>query len=146
MPTNGTCIFYIEVYFHDFKISTFSCAWIFYLWHFYTDICKLIYMYSHVINICYESYQLPELLSVIPYDKTCADLEGGSGGSGPPLEFGKLNIADIIIKKSVIFHICALPQLYVKVGPPLEKFLDPRLQDLELLLLHIFFIFWFPKD
>lgn len=68
MPTNGTCIFYIEVYFHDL-ISTCSCAWIFYLWHFYTDVCKLIYMCSHVINICYESYQLPELLSVIPYDK-----------------------------------------------------------------------------
>ena len=48
----------------------------------------------------------------------CADLEGGSGGSGPPLEFAKLNIADIL----VIFYICALPQLYVKVGPPLEKF------------------------
>ena len=26
---------------------------------------------------------------------SCADLEGGSGGSGPPLEFSKLNIADI---------------------------------------------------
>ena len=25
------------------------------------------------------------------------------------------------MKKLVIFHICALPQLYVKVGPPLEK-------------------------
>ena len=25
-------------------------------------------------------------------------------------------------KNLVIFHICALPQLYVKVGPPLEKF------------------------
>ena len=25
----------------------------------------------------------------------CADLEGGSGGSGPPLEFAKLNMADI---------------------------------------------------
>ena len=26
---------------------------------------------------------------------SCADLEGGSGGSEPPLEFSKLNIADI---------------------------------------------------
>ena len=26
------------------------------------------------------------------------------------------------MKKLVIFHICVLPQLYVKVGPPLEKF------------------------
>ena len=54
---------------------------------------------------------------------TCADPEGGSGGSGPPLEFAKLIIADINgNEKLVIFHICALPQLYVKVGPPLEKF------------------------
>ena len=41
---------------------------------------------------------------------------GGGGGGGdpppPPLEFAKLNVADI-------FHICALPQLNVKVGPPL---------------------------
>ena len=46
---------------------------------------------------------------------TCADLEGGSGGSGPPLEFAKLKIADINgNEKLVIFHICSLPQLYVK--------------------------------
>ena len=40
------------------------------------------------------------------------------------LEFAMLNIADITgnEKNLVIFHICALPQLYVKVGPPLEKF------------------------
>ena len=46
----------------------------------------------------------------------CADLEGGSGGSGPPLDFAKLNFADITenAKKLVIFHICALPQFYVK--------------------------------
>ena len=43
---------------------------------------------------------------------SCADLEGGSGGSGPPLEFAKLNIARD--EKIVIFPICALPQLYVK--------------------------------
>ena len=47
--------------------------------------------------------------------RSCADLEGGSGGSGPPLEFAKLNIADITRnEKIVIFHICALPQLYIK--------------------------------
>ena len=47
---------------------------------------------------------------------TCADLEGGGvGGSGPPLEFAKFNIADITgMKKIVMFHICSLPQLYVK--------------------------------
>ena len=45
----------------------------------------------------------------------CADLDGGSGGSGPPLEFAKLNIADITgNEKLVIFQICSLPQLYVK--------------------------------
>ena len=62
-------------------------------------------------------------------------MRGSKGGSGtpPPLEFAKLNIADITgnEKKIVIFHICALPQLHVKqnqsylikVGPPpLEKF------------------------
>ena len=48
---------------------------------------------------------------------TCADLEGGSGGgSGPPLEFAKLNITELLeMKKLVIFHICALPQLYITV-------------------------------
>ena len=30
-------------------------------------------------------------------------------------------------KKIVIFHICALPQLYVKVRPPWNNVLDPRL-------------------
>ena len=56
---------------------------------------------------------------------------GSRGGSGPPLEFAKLNIADITgNKKLVIFHICALPQLYVKVGPPWKIFLDPRLTSL----------------
>ena len=31
------------------------------------------------------------------------------------------------MKKRVIFHFCALPQLYVKVGPPWKNFLDPRM-------------------
>ena len=52
--------------------------------------------------------------------RTC--MRGSRGGVGgiPQLEFAKLNIADITgnEKKLVIFHICALPQLYVKVGPP----------------------------
>ena len=72
---------------------------------------------------------------------------GGVRGVRTPLEFAKLNFADITenAKKLVIFHICALPQFYVKqnlsaklviisfcvcvmgffllkVGPPLEKF------------------------
>ena len=35
---------------------------------------------------------------------------GLGGGSGPPLEFAKLNIADITgNEKKVIFHINALP-------------------------------------
>ena len=43
-------------------------------------------------------------------------LGGGLGGPGPPpLEYAKLNIADITgNEKLVIFHICLLPQLYVK--------------------------------
>ena len=45
---------------------------------------------------------------------------GGEVGGGPdpppPLEFTNLNFADITenAKKLVIFHICALPQFYVK--------------------------------
>ena len=50
----------------------------------------------------------------------CADIEGGGG---PPRVFEKLNIADITGEKNSYFSYCALPQLYVKVGPrPLEKF------------------------
>ena len=54
---------------------------------------------------------------------TCADLEGGSGDPDPPWNLQSL-ISPILLemKKLVIFHICALPQLNVKVGPPLEKF------------------------
>ena len=50
---------------------------------------------------------------------------GGSGGSGPPPPWNLQSLISPILlemKKIVIFHICALPQLYVKVGPPLEKF------------------------
>ena len=41
---------------------------------------------------------------------------GGVGGVGtPPLEFEKLNFANITgNEKLVIFYICSLPQLYVK--------------------------------
>ena len=55
---------------------------------------------------------------------------GGRGGPDPPLEFAKLNIAAITGNEKIsYFHICALPQLYVKhnqsylrLDPPLEKF------------------------
>ena len=58
----------------------------------------------------------------------CADLEGVGGVSGPPPPH-LWNLQSLIspihvlleMKKIVIFHICALPQLYVKllkVGPP----------------------------
>ena len=61
----------------------------------------------------------------------CADLEGGSRGSGPPPppEFAKLKIPDISgnEKKFVYFYFCALPPYNVKVGPPWKNFLDPRL-------------------
>ena len=35
----------------------------------------------------------------------CADLEGALGGSGPPLEFEKLNIADITGNEKLVFFI-----------------------------------------
>ena len=42
-------------------------------------------------------------------------MRGSRGGWGGGPDFAKLNIADITgNKKIVIFHICALPQLYVK--------------------------------
>ena len=55
--------------------------------------------------------------------RACADLEGGSGGPDPPWNLQSL-ISPILLKmkKIVIFHICALPQFYIKVGPSLEKF------------------------
>ena len=54
---------------------------------------------------------------------------GGGGGSAPPPWNLQSLISPILLKmkKLVIFHIYALPQLYVKVGPPWKKILDPRL-------------------
>ena len=75
-------------------------------------------MYSHVLF--FQGIQnIDKLLTQQSLEHACADLEGVWGGI-PQLEFAKLNIADITgnEKKLVIFHICALPQLYVKVGPP----------------------------
>ena len=48
---------------------------------------------------------------------------GRGGGPDSPWNLQSL-ISPILLemKKLVIFYICALPQLYVKVGPPLEKF------------------------
>ena len=59
-------------------------------------------------------------------------MRGSRGGAGgvrtppPPIEFAKLNIADITgnEKKEVIFHICALPQLYFKQNQSYLR-LDP---------------------
>ena len=61
---------------------------------------------------------------------SCADLEGGWGGSGPPLEFAKLNIADITgnDKISYFSYLCTstvirqTESILLKVGHPLEKF------------------------
>ena len=51
--------------------------------------------------------------------------EVGGGGSEPPLEFAKINIADITGNEneniSYFSYLCT-SKLYVKVGPPLEKF------------------------
>ena len=53
-------------------------------------------------------------------------MRGSRGGSGPPPPRNLQSLISPILlemKNIVIFHICALPQLYVKVGPPpLEKF------------------------
>ena len=61
---------------------------------------------------------------------TCADLEGGSGGSGPPREFAKLNIADITGNEKISYfsYLCTstiirqTESILLKVGSPLEKF------------------------
>ena len=66
---------------------------------------------------------------LMPYMSIYMRGSRGVGGWGTP----PWNLQSIIsptlleMKKLVIFHICALPQLYVKVGPPWKNFLDPRL-------------------
>ena len=62
---------------------------------------------------------------------TGADLGGGGGVlDPPPLEFAKLNIADITGNEKISYfsYLCT-SHLYVKVGPPppWKNFLDPRL-------------------
>ena len=50
---------------------------------------------------------------------------GGVGNPPPPPPWNLQSLISPILlemKKIIIFHICALPQLYVKVGLPLEKF------------------------
>ena len=73
--------------------------------------------------------------ATVTYHLTCADLEGGQGGPDPPWNLQSLTLPILLeVKKTVIFHICALPQLYVKqnqsylrLDPPWKNFLDPRL-------------------
>ena len=53
----------------------------------------------------------------LAYCHACADLEGRSGGGGPDPSWNLQSLISPILlemKKLVIFHICALPQLYVK--------------------------------
>ena len=54
------------------------------------------------------------------YTSTCADLEGGSGGSGPPLEFAKLNIADFTgnEKNSYFSYLCTSTVIRQGWTPP----------------------------
>ena len=55
---------------------------------------------------------------------------GGVGGSGPPLEFAKLNIADITGNEKISYfsYLCIstvirqTESILLKVGPHLEKF------------------------
>ena len=49
---------------------------------------------------------------------------------GPDLPWNLQSLISPILlemKKLVIFHICVLPQLYVRLDPPWKNFLDPRL-------------------
>ena len=43
-------------------------------------------------------------------------MRGSRGGSGPPLEFAKLNIANITGNEKISYFS------YLCIGPPLEKF------------------------
>ena len=62
---------------------------------------------------------------------SCADLEGGSGGSGPPppLEFSKLNIVDVPGNEKISYfsYLCTstvirqTESILLKVGPPPGK-------------------------
>ena len=57
-----------------------------------------------------------------------AERGGGGGVRTPPPPPPDWNLGSLIsailleLKKIVIYYLCALPQLYVKVGPSLEKF------------------------
>ena len=54
-------------------------------------------------------------------DKACADLEWGSGGSGPPpLEFANLNIADITGNKKISYFSYLCTSTVIRQGwtPP----------------------------
>ena len=50
-------------------------------------------------------------------------MRGSRGGFGPPLEFAKLNIADITRneEKIVIFHICALVSTVIRQTESIHK-------------------------
>ena len=62
----------------------------------------------------------------------------GGGGSGPPGNLQSLKSQILLeMKKLVSFRICALPQLNVKVGPPL----DPRLMNVPSRLSAEFILF-----
>ena len=88
---------------------------------------------------CWTVCVMPEgtIWCPVPSLRTCADLEGGCGVRTSPWNLQSL-ISPILLemKKLVIFHICALPQLYVKqnqsyirLDPPWKNFLDPRLEE-----------------
>ena len=54
---------------------------------------------------------------------------GGLGGSGPPLEFAKLNIADNTGNEKLIYfsYLCTSIVIHQGWTPPWKNFLDPRL-------------------
>ena len=72
---------------------------------------------AHPINECFHLFRL--------------QIMRGSRGGVQTLPWNLQSLISPILlemKKLVIFHICALPRLYVKDGPPWKNFLDPRLQ------------------
>ena len=54
---------------------------------------------------------------------------GGVGGSGPPLEFAKLNIADITGNEKISYfsYLCTSTVKRQGWTPPWKNYLDPRL-------------------
>ena len=81
--------------------------------------------------------------------------KGGSGGGPSPLEFAKLNIADITRNEKIIYFSYLCTSTIIRQGwtpPPRKKILDPRLEIhvptfalIYYKLLKIYFLFQFGQ-